>query len=96
MEFLISFFSSYGYWVVFFVLIVCGFGVLIFEDIIFVLGGVIFGLGYINVYWMLVVSMFGVLIGDSIMYWFGCIYGEKICYFLFICNIIIEDCYKMV
>ena len=96
MEFLISFFSSYGYWAVFLVLIACGFGVPIPEDITLVSGGVISGLGYTNVHWMLVVSMLGVLIGDSTMYWLGRIYGKKIRHFPLIRNIITEDRYKMV
>ena len=33
MEFLIGFFTEYGYWAVLFVLIICGFGVPIPEDI---------------------------------------------------------------
>lgn len=78
MELLIDFFSSYGYWAVFFVLLICGFGVPIPEDITLVSGGVISGLGYTNVHWMLVVSMIGVLVGDSTMYWLGRVYGEKI------------------
>ena len=81
MEFLIEFFSSYGYWAVFLVLLACGFGVPIPEDITLVSGGVISGLGYTNVHWMLVVSMLGVLVGDSTMYWLGRIYGEKILQF---------------
>ncbi|OOR98752.1 DedA family protein [Haemophilus paracuniculus] len=81
MELLISFFSSYGYWAVFFVLLICGFGVPIPEDITLVSGGVISGLGYTNVHWMLVVSMIGVLVGDSTMYWLGRIYGERILQF---------------
>lgn len=81
MELLIDFFSSYGYWAVFFVLLICGFGVPIPEDITLVSGGVISGLGYTNVHWMLVVSMIGVLVGDSTMYWLGRIYGEKILQF---------------
>ncbi|KAE9534607.1 DedA family protein [Ursidibacter arcticus] len=81
MELLIEFFSSYGYFAVFFVLLICGFGVPIPEDITLVSGGVISGLGYTNVHWMLVVSMIGVLVGDSTMYWLGRIYGEKILQF---------------
>ncbi len=61
-----------------FVLIICGFGVPIPEDITLVSGGVISGLGYTNVHIMLVVSLFGVLLGDSTMYWLGRIYGTKI------------------
>lgn len=81
MEYLIEFFSSYGYWAVFFVLLICGFGVPIPEDITLVSGGVISGLGYTNVHIMLLVSMIGVLVGDSTMYWLGRIYGEKILQF---------------
>lgn len=78
MEFLISFFTNYGYCAVLFVLIICGFGVPIPEDITLVSGGVISGLGYTNPHIMLIVSMFGVLLGDSTMYWLGRIYGVKI------------------
>ena len=67
MEFLISFFTDYGYWAVLFVLIICGFGVPIPEDITLVSGGVIAGLypESVNSHLMLVVSMIGVLAGDS-------------------------------
>ena len=78
MEFLIDFFSNYGYFAVLFVLIICGFGVPIPEDITLVSGGVISGLGYANVHIMLAVSLFGVLLGDGTMYWLGRIYGTKI------------------
>lgn len=88
MEFLIEFFSGYGYWAVFLVLLACGFGLPIPEDITLVSGGVISGLGYTNVHWMLVVSMVGVLLGDSIMYWLGRIYGEKILKFPLIRSIV--------
>ncbi len=84
MEFLIDFFSSYGYWAVFLVLLACGFGLPIPEDITLVSGGVISGLGFTNVHIMLVVSMIGVLVGDSTMYWLGRIYGKKILRFRFI------------
>ena len=80
MEFLIGFFTEYGYWAVLFVLIICGFGVPIPEDITLVSGGVIAGLypESVNSHLMLLVSMIGVLAGDSSMYWLGRIYGTKI------------------
>ncbi len=80
MDLLISFFTDYGYWAVLFVLIICGFGVPIPEDITLVSGGIIAGLypEDVNVHYMLVVSMLGVLAGDSTMYWLGRIYGIKI------------------
>ena len=63
-----------------FVLIICGFGVPIPEDITLVSGGVIAGLypESVNSHLMLVVSMIGVLAGDSTMYWLGRIYGTRI------------------
>lgn len=96
METLIEFFSSYGYWAVFLVLLACGFGLPIPEDITLVSGGVISGLGYTNVHWMLVVSMLGVLIGDSTMYWLGRIYGEKILQFPLIKRIATPERFVMV
>ena len=80
MDILVSFFTDYGYLAVLFVLIICGFGVPIPEDITLVSGGIIAGMypEQVNVHTMLVVSMFGVLFGDSTMYWLGRIYGARI------------------
>ena len=44
--FLEAFFVEYGYAAVFFVLVICGFGVPIPEDLTLVTGGVISGMGY--------------------------------------------------
>ena len=62
-----SFFTQYGYAAVFLVLIACGFGVPIPEDVTLVTGGVISGLGYANVHIMFLVGMAGVLAGDGMM-----------------------------
>ncbi len=79
MDILISFFSEYGYAAVFFVLVICGFGVPIPEDITLVSGGVIAGLSEsVNPHIMLLVSFAGVIAGDSTMYWLGRLYGAKI------------------
>ena len=91
-----SFFLQYGYAAVFAVLIACGFGVPIPEDITLVSGGVISGLGYTNVHIMLVVSLFGVLLGDSTMYWLGRIYGTKILRFRPIRRFLTLDRLRMV
>ena len=98
MEFLISFFTDYGYWAVLFVLIICGFGIPIPEDITLVSGGVIAGLypESVNSHLMLVVSMIGVLAGDSTMYWLGRIYGTRILRFRPMRKIITLERLKMV
>jgi membrane protein DedA with SNARE-associated domain len=77
---LVVFFSNYGYIAVFLVLVACGFGLPIPEDITLVSGGVICGLasGLINVHTMVVVSLLGVLIGDSAMFMLGRLLGPKV------------------
>ena len=62
-----NFFLQYGYAAVFAVLIACGFGVPIPEDITLVTGGIISGLGYTDVHIMVVVGMLGVLAGDGLV-----------------------------
>lgn len=75
---LIDFFTGYGYFAVFFVLLFCGFGIPIPEDVTLVAGGIISGLGYANEHTMFVVGMAGVLAGDSIMFMIGRLYGPKV------------------
>ena len=87
-------FYSWNFWLI--VLIICGFGVPIPEDITLVSGGVISGLGYANVHIMLVVSLLGVLLGDSTMYWLGRIYGTKILRFRPIRRFLTLDRLRMV
>lgn len=72
------FFVNFGYAAVFLVLVVCGFGVPIPEDITLVAGGVISGLEYANVHIMVAVGMAGVLVGDGLMFMLGRWYGERI------------------
>ena len=78
LDFLIAFFSDYGYIAVFGILILCGFGLPVPEDITLVSGGVISGLGMTNPHTMLAVGLAGVLIGDSTMFLAGRIFGYRI------------------
>lgn len=73
-----NFFIQFGYIAVFLVLVLCGFGIPIPEDITLVAGGVISGLGYTNVHIMFIVGMAGVLVGDGLMFILGRYYGERI------------------
>lgn len=77
LETLIDLFTQHDYLAVFLVLLVCGFGVPIPEDITLVAGGVISGLGYSNVHIMFAVGMAGVLLGDLIMFMIGRHFGES-------------------
>lgn len=77
LDFLVSMFTQNGYAAVFIVLMICGFGLPIPEDITLVAGGVIAGLGYANVHVMAAVGIFGILAGDVLMFMLGRHYGER-------------------
>lgn len=75
---LVGFFTQFGYLAVFSVLLACGFGLPIPEDITLVAGGIISGLGYTNITIMIVVGMAGVLIGDGLVFTLGRVYGPQV------------------
>jgi membrane protein DedA with SNARE-associated domain len=85
---LVAFFSGYGYWAVFGILLACGFGLPVPEDISLVAGGVISGLGYANVHIMFLVGMAGVMIGDSAVFLIGQRYGERALKFRIIARVL--------
>lgn len=93
---LMTFFIQYGYAAVFIVLLACGMGVPIPEDVTLVAGGVIAGLGHANVHVMVVVGMLGVLIGDGLMFTAGRVYGVKILRFRMIARIMTPQRYAQV
>lgn len=94
--FLEAFFTEYGYTAVFLVLVACGFGVPIPEDITLVTGGVISGLGYTNVHLMFAVGMAGVLVGDGLMFTAGRLWGDKILKFKPIARVMTPQRYAQV
>lgn len=80
---LISVFAQYGYLAVFCVLVACGFGAPIPEDIALVAGGVICGLSEnmnyaINVHYMVAIALCGVILGDGIMFTLGRYLGPRV------------------
>lgn len=78
LNFLVGFFTSYGYFAVFGVLILCGFGLPVPEDVTLIAGGVISALGDTNVHFMFGVGMAGVLVGDGVVFSAGYFFGPKI------------------
>jgi membrane protein DedA with SNARE-associated domain len=93
---LVGFFSEYGYFAVFGVLILCGFGLPVPEDISLVSGGVISAIGNTNVHLMFLVGMLGVLLGDTAVFFIGKIFGEKILNFSLIKKLIPSERYEKV
>lgn len=75
---LLPIFTEYGYVAVFVMLLICGFGVPIPEDVTLVTGGVIAGLGYANEHTMVVVGLAGVMIGDGLIFTGGRFFGDGI------------------
>ncbi|CUA81662.1 MULTISPECIES: DedA family protein [Gulbenkiania] len=96
LQLLIDFFTGYGYFAVFSVLLVCGFGVPIPEDITLVAGGIISGLGYANVHVMFFVGMAGVLLGDGIMFLLGRLFGNRVLRFRPIARILTQERFEAV
>lgn len=91
-----SFFAEYGYIAVFGVLVACGFGVPIPEDITLVAGGIMAGLGHANVHWMVLVGLAGVLVGDGLMFTAGKVFGTRILRFRLIARIMTPERYLQV
>ncbi len=101
LNYLIDFFTHYGYFAVFIVLIACGIGLPIPEDITLIAGGVICVLSYttVNVLSpeiMTIIALSGVLIGDSIMFLLGYKLGHKVTRIKGIRNIITPTVYEQI
>ncbi|WP_018152027.1 DedA family protein [Leeia oryzae] len=86
----------FAYAAVFSVLLICGFGVPIPEDISLVAGGVIAGLGYADVDTMCVVGLAGVLVGDATMFIAGRVFGERVRCFPLVAKFLTEARYEAV
>ncbi|UOO82670.1 DedA family protein [Uruburuella testudinis] len=91
-----AFFTQYGYAAVFLVLVACGFGVPIPEDVTLVAGGVISGLGYANVHVMVAVGLLGVLVGDGLMFMAGRVFGHRILKARFVARVMTPKRYAQV
>ena len=89
-------FTQYGYIAVFVVLILCGMGIPIPEDITLITGGVVAGLGYANVHTMVIVGFLGVMVGDGLMFAAGKIFGHRILRFRPIARIMTPRRYAQV
>lgn len=75
---LLPVFTEYGYLAVFVMLLICGFGIPVPEDLTLVTGGVIAGLGYADPHTMFAVGMAGVLIGDGLVFTLGRYQGQRV------------------
>jgi membrane protein DedA with SNARE-associated domain len=98
LNYLVTLFTNHGYAAVFGVLLLCGFGLPIPEDITLVAGGVISGLDNspTQIHIMFLVGMAGVMVGDSVMFLAGYWKGESILKSTFVSRIVTQERYEAV
>lgn len=70
--------EPYSYLLVFIVLLLCGFGLPIPEDITLITGGLMSYYGKADVYVMIAVGLLGVMLGDGAMFHIGKRYGYRV------------------
>lgn len=79
---LLTFFASLSGWpayaAILGVLLACGLGVPIPEDITLIAAGILAGMGHISVAGAYVAGFFGVLIGDAILFFMGRKFGRRV------------------
>ena len=67
-----------AYFAVFGILLVCGLGIPIPEDVTLIAGGLLVYYGESHLATMIVVALAGVLLGDCFIFWLGHRYGRRI------------------
>jgi membrane protein DedA with SNARE-associated domain len=77
-DLLIDYYGPIPYAAIFVILLACGLGIPIPEDITLIAGGILTYYGVCDVWLMIGVGMLGVLLGDSIMYFLGHRFGKKL------------------
>lgn len=78
---LTEFLAPYGAHAYFFmvaILVACGFGLPMPEDIVLISGGILASRGICDLYWTNVACLAGVLVGDGIIFMLGHHYGTRI------------------
>jgi membrane protein DedA with SNARE-associated domain len=77
-DFLLNFSGPTPYVMVFAILLACGLGLPIPEDITLFAAGLASYYGLTNVGVMIAVAFLGVVLGDSLIFWLGATYGRKL------------------
>lgn len=71
-------YGTYSYFVIFAVLLACGFGLPLPEDITLIAAGILAARSIIDFNTAVALCMFGVLLGDGIVFWLGSHYGTRL------------------
>jgi membrane protein DedA with SNARE-associated domain len=78
LDFLLNFHGPTPYFVIFGILLGCGIGLPLPEDIILLTAGLLAYYGLTNVWLTIVVGLLGVTLGDTLIFWLGSHYGRRI------------------
>lgn len=71
-------YGSYSYGLIFAVLLACGFGFPMPEDVVLIAGGILSARGVCDFWWTNVACLAGVLIGDGIVFFLGRSMGSAV------------------
>jgi membrane protein DedA with SNARE-associated domain len=77
-DFLLNFHGPTPYFLIAGILLLCGVGLPIPEDITLFAGGLLAYYGMTDVWPTMLVAFFGVVLGDSLIFWLGSRYGRKL------------------
>src|SRR3954471_18222382 len=77
-DFLLNFYGPTPYFLIVGILVLCGLGLPIPEDVILLAAGLLSYYGVTDVWLMIAVCFAGVLLGDTIIYWLGFHFGRKL------------------
>jgi membrane protein DedA with SNARE-associated domain len=78
LDIILNLYGPMPYVLIFAVLLACGLGLPMPEDLILAVAGWISYLGITDLWMMIVIAYLGVMLGDSIVFSFGALYGKKL------------------
>ena len=77
-DFILNFYGPTPYLLVFGILLACGLGLPVPEDVTLFSAGIMAYYGVSDLLLMILISLVGVLIGDSFMFFLGAKYGRRL------------------
>ena len=77
-DFLLGFYGPTPYFLIFGILVCCGLGLPIPEDVCLIAAGLLAYYGVTDLWTIILVSFAGVIIGDSIIFYLGAHYGRRL------------------
>jgi membrane protein DedA with SNARE-associated domain len=95
-DFLLNFYGPTPYLLILGILLLCGLGLPIPEDVTLFAGGLMAYYGICNLSLIIGISLLGVMVGDSLVYWLGAHYGRRLTKKWFFARLLPQDRLNMV